>query len=57
LSLLRDVDVITAAREEATALTSDDAADGGSGLASYPALSEWVNSLHSEDHVDYLEKS
>jgi ATP-dependent DNA helicase RecG len=52
LAVLRDEDVITAAREEATELVASDP-----GLATVPALARAVERLLDEDRADYLEKS
>ncbi|HSN06701.1 MAG TPA: ATP-dependent DNA helicase RecG, partial [Candidatus Angelobacter sp.] len=52
LSVLRDEDVITAARAEATALVAEDP-----NLESVPALARAVTALLDEDRADYLEKS
>ncbi len=52
LSVLRDEDVITAARAEATALVAEDP-----DLATVPALGRAVVALLDEERADYLEKS
>jgi ATP-dependent DNA helicase RecG len=52
LAVLRDEDVIVAAREEATALVSADPE-----LTTVPALARAVERLLDEDRADYLEKS
>ena len=52
LSVLRDEDVITASREEATSLVSTDPE-----LATVPALARAVTALLDEERADYLEKS
>jgi ATP-dependent DNA helicase RecG len=52
LEVLRDEDVILAAREEATALVAADPE-----LATVPALARAVAALLDEDRADYLEKS
>ena len=52
LAVLRDEDVITAARAEATALVSEDP-----DLATVPALARAVAALLDEERADYLEKS
>ena len=52
LAVLRDEDVIAAAREEATALVTDDPE-----LTTVPALARAVERLLDEDRADYLEKS
>ncbi len=52
LAVLRDEDVIVAAREEATALVTADP-----DLATVPALRRAVERLLDEDRADYLEKS
>jgi ATP-dependent DNA helicase RecG len=51
LSLLRDEDVITAAREEAIALVAEDPM-----LAKHPALAAAAAALVDEERADYLEK-
>jgi ATP-dependent DNA helicase RecG len=51
LSLLRDEDVITAAREEATALVAEDPT-----LTRHPALAAAAAALVDEERADYLEK-
>jgi ATP-dependent DNA helicase RecG len=52
LAVLRDEDVIVAAREEATALVGRDPE-----LGSVPALARAVERMLDEDRADYLEKS
>jgi len=52
LTVLRDEDVIVAAREEATRLVSGDPA-----LRQVPALARAVERLLDEERADYLEKS
>ncbi len=52
LAVLRDEDVITAARAEATALVAEDP-----DLATVPALARAVAALLDEERADYLEKS
>jgi ATP-dependent DNA helicase RecG len=52
LAVLRDEDVIAAAREEATDLVTIDP-----DLATLPALARAVERLLDEDRADYLEKS
>jgi len=52
LEVLRDEDVIVAAREEATELVSRDPE-----LAGAPALARAVATLLDEERTDYLEKS
>ncbi len=52
LAVLRDEDVIVAAREEATALVT-----AAPDLATVPALGRAVERLLDEDRADYLEKS
>jgi ATP-dependent DNA helicase RecG len=52
LSLLRDVDLITEAREEARALVAEDPA-----LAQYPGLAGLVAGLVTDERAEYLEKS
>jgi ATP-dependent DNA helicase RecG len=52
LSLLRDVDLITEARDEARALVAEDAT-----LAQYPGLAGLVAALVDDERAEYLEKS
>ncbi|CAB4934733.1 unannotated protein [freshwater metagenome] len=52
LAVLRDEDVIAAARAEATELVARDPL-----LSSLPALARAVAALLDEDRADYLEKS
>ncbi|MEP6697799.1 MAG: ATP-dependent DNA helicase RecG [Pseudonocardiales bacterium] len=52
LSLLRDEDIIVAARAEATALVAADPA-----LSGHPALAEAVADLIDEEQAEYLEKA
>jgi ATP-dependent DNA helicase RecG len=52
LRLLRDEDIIVAAREEAVALVADDPA-----LSRRPALRQAVRDLVSDDRADFLEKA
>jgi ATP-dependent DNA helicase RecG len=51
LSLLRDEDLIDAARQEATELVADDPE-----LAGYPGLAALVASLVADDQAEFLEK-
>jgi ATP-dependent DNA helicase RecG len=52
LSLLRDVDLITEARDEARALVAEDPS-----LAQYPGLAGLVAALVTDERAEYLEKS
>ena len=52
LSVLRDEDVIAAARDEATTLV-----EGDPGLTTVPALARAVEAMLDEDRADYLEKT
>jgi ATP-dependent DNA helicase RecG len=52
LSVLRDEDIIDAARDEATAIVASDPE-----LAQSPALARAVAALLDDDQADYLEKS
>ena len=52
LSLLRDVDLITEARDEARALVAEDPS-----LAQYPGLAGLVNALVDDERAEFLEKS